>query len=161
MVADNARRVLAALGLVSIALSLAACGSASSTSDATTAAPPEKESHPAEPRPVLHYPPRPPRHVVVRVLEEGSGPRLRPGDQVVARYVGSNPKTKLYQDFWDRSNPYRFEQGGNALGKAWEIGLNGMRVGGRRELVVPSRLAYGDGMMVYVIEPLAVEKRKP
>lgn len=79
----------------------------------------------------------------------------------MARYVGSNPKTKLYQDFWSRENPYRFTLGDNALGRAWEIGLNGMRVGGRRELVVPSRLAYGDGMMVYVIEPIEVEKRKP
>ena len=52
-------------------------------------------------------------------------------------------------------------QGDNTLGKAWEIGLNGMRVGGRRELIVLSRLAYGDGMMVYVIEPLEVEKREP
>jgi FKBP-type peptidyl-prolyl cis-trans isomerase len=116
---------------------------------------------PEPPRPVLHYPPRPPRHVVVKVLKEGSGPRLWPGDHVAARYVGGNPKAKLFQDFWSRDNPYRFEQGGNALAKAWEIGLNGMRVGGRRELVVPSRLAYGDGMMVYVIEPLEIEKRKP
>jgi len=98
---------------------------------------------------------------VVRVVKEGSGVRLRPGDQVAARYVGGNPKTKLFQDFWSRENPYKFVQGQNALGKAWEIGLNGMRVGGRRELIVPSRLAYGDGMMVYVIEPLEVEKRKP
>lgn len=95
---------------------------------------------------------------MVRVIKEGSGARLRPGDQVAARYVGGNPKTKLFQDFWSRENPYRFALGGNALGKAWEIGMNGMRVGGRRELIVPSRLAYGDGMMVYVIEPLEVEK---
>lgn len=39
--------------------------------------------------------------------------------------------------------------------------MKGMKLGGRRELIVPSRLAYGDGMMVYVIELLAMEKRKP
>jgi peptidylprolyl isomerase len=111
------------------------------------------------PKPKLHYPSEPPRHVVVRVLREGSGPRLRAGDNLAARYVGGNAKTKFVQDFWSEESPYRFRLGGNALGKAWVVGLEGMRLGGRRELIVPSRLAYGDGMWVYVIEPLDLEKR--
>lgn len=114
------------------------------------------------PKPRLHYPPKPPRHVVFRILKEGdSGPRVRPGEELAVRYVGGSPKTKFVQDFWSEENPYRFQLGGNALGRAWVIGLKGMRLGGRRELVVPSRLAYGEGMMVYVIELLEMEKRKP
>jgi len=113
------------------------------------------------PKPKLHYPPEPPKHVVVRVLREGSGPRLRSGDALAARYVGGNPKSGFVQDFWSEGAPYRFQLGENNLGKAWEIGLGGMRLGGRRELIVPSRLAYGEGMMVYVIEPLEMETRKP
>jgi FKBP-type peptidyl-prolyl cis-trans isomerase len=168
------------LGLVLSVLVLAACGGGSSTSDSSTststAAPPAKEERSANreerseeptvvevkgtgPKPTLHYPPHPPRHVVTRVLKEGSGPVVRPGDQLAARYVGGGPKTKYLQDFWSEENPYRFRLGGNQLGKAWVIGLSGMRLGGRRELIVPSRLAYDDGMMVYVIEPLALEKR--
>lgn len=96
---------------------------------------------------------------MTRVLREGSGPRVRPGDELAARYVGGNPRTKFVQDFWSEEDPYRFQLGGNTLGKAWVVGLSGMRLGGRRELIVPSRLAYGNGMMVYVIEPLAIEKR--
>jgi FKBP-type peptidyl-prolyl cis-trans isomerase len=113
------------------------------------------------PKPKLRYPSKPPRHVVVRILKEGSGRAVTPGEQLVARYVGGNPKTKLVQDFWSEENPYRFGLGQNALGKAWVIGMRGMKLGGRREITVPSRLAYGDGMMVYVIELLAMEKRKP
>jgi peptidylprolyl isomerase len=113
------------------------------------------------PKPTLHYPPKPPKHVVVRILKEGPGPRVRPGDELAARYVGGNPNTGFVQDFWSEEDPYRFQLGKNRLGKAWEIGLKGMRLGGRRELVVPSRLAYGEGMMVYVIELLELEGRPP
>lgn len=113
------------------------------------------------PKPKLRYPSKPPRHVVVRVLKEGSGRAVTPGEQLAARYVGGNPKTKLVQDFWSEENPYRFTLGKNTLGKAWVVGMKGMKLGGRRELIVPSRLAYGNGMMVYVIELLAMEKQKP
>ena len=112
-------------------------------------------------KPRLPYPPKPPAHVVVRVLKKGSGPAVTPGEELVARYVGGNPKTGQVQDFWSEQNPYRFGFGENRLGKAWVIGMRGMKLGGRRELIVPSRLAYGDGMMVYVIELLAMEKQKP
>ena len=160
MTACGRRRVLLTLSLVAAVLALVACGSDSSSLNASTAT--SRAEHPQEgPKPTLHYPSRPPKHVVVRVIKEGSGARLRPGDQVAALFVGGNPKTKLFQDFWSPDDPYKFKLGGNTLGRAWEIGLSEMRVGGRRELVVPSRLAYGDGMMVFVIEPLEVEKRAP
>jgi FKBP-type peptidyl-prolyl cis-trans isomerase len=99
-----------------------------------------------------------PKHVVVRILKEGSGPAVKPGEHLVARYVGGNPKTKQVQDFWSEEDLYKFTLGENTLGKAWVIGMKGMRLGGRRELIVPSRLAYGEGMMIYVIELLEMER---
>jgi len=112
-------------------------------------------------RPKLHYPSQPPRHVIVRVLRKGTGPRPKFGDFVAARYLGGNPKTKLVQDFWSEESPYRFQLGHNPLAKAWNVGLKGVRLGERREFVVPSRLAYGKGMMVYVIELLEFQESKP
>jgi peptidylprolyl isomerase len=180
-----AQRALVALQLVLVAFALGACGNGSSASDSSSAPPQGEEGRtvatapegPAPsklevdssmisvkgtgPKPKLRYPPKPPRHVVSRVLKEGSGPAITPGEELVARYVGGNPRTKLVQDFWSEENPYRFRFGGNHLAKAWVIGMKGMRLGGRRELIVPSRLAYDNGMMVYVIEVLAMEKRKP
>jgi peptidylprolyl isomerase len=41
--------------------------------------------------------------------------------------------------------------------EGWEESLRGMRVGGRRELIVPSKLAYGTGTLIYVIDLLKVE----
>jgi peptidylprolyl isomerase len=183
-----ALRVLVPLQLVLMALVLGACGSGSTTSDASSAVRQGEEGGPdttalagsaskrsgeidvdasmrsvkgTGPKPKLQYPRKPPRHVVVRILKEGSGRAVKPGEQLVARYVGGNPKTKLVQDFWSEEDPYRFALGKNNLGKAWVIGMRGMKLGGRRELIVPSRLAYGDGMMVYVIELLAMEKKEP
>lgn len=155
---------------------LASCGGSSSAGGSGSTIPPQEgrssapEEHSAAgadyppwkvkgtgPKPKLHYPSQPPRHVVFRVLKEGSGPRARPGEELAVRYMGGDPKTKFVKDFWSEEDPYRFRLGDNYMGKAWEIGLKGMRLGGRRELVIPSRLAYGEGMMVFVIELLEVE----
>jgi hypothetical protein len=164
----------ALLGLVAV-LALMACGGSSKSDTVSTVLIPtqeegsgggERSQAPGAlavkgrgPKPTLHYPSHPPRHVVTRVLREGSGAVVKPGDHLAARYVGGNARTKFVQDFWSEEDPYRFELGGNTLGKAWVVGLSGMRLGGRRELIVPSRFAYGNGLMVYVIEPLEIERR--
>jgi peptidylprolyl isomerase len=184
MILRLAKRALVALQLVLVVSALGACGGNSSARDSSSDSSQGKEGRPdatgpeekapsklkvdasmravkgTGPKPKLRYPPKPPRHVVSRVLKEGSGPAVTPGEELVARFVGGNPKTKQIQDFWSEQNPYRFRFGENHLGKAWLIGMRGMKLGGRRELIVPSRLAYGEGMMVYVIELLAMEKRK-
>lgn len=160
-------RPLPALVALALALALASCGGGAA-SDSTSAVSQVKEGHPdasvgangAEAKPKLHYPAKPPRHVVVRLLKEGSGPPVKPGEELAARYIAGNPKTKFVKDFWSKENPYKFQFGHNYLAKAWGIGLKGMRIGGRRELIIPSRLAYHEGMMVFVIELLAIEKPK-
>lgn len=114
------------------------------------------------PKPTLRYPSTPPKRVVARVLKEGSGPVVRAGDSLIARFVSGNLRTKrVVQEFWGPNDLYRFKLGENRLGNAWVVGMKGMRLGGRRELIVPSRLAYGDGTMVYVIELLGMEQRRP
>jgi peptidylprolyl isomerase len=113
-------------------------------------------------KPKLHYPSTEPNHVISRVLKEGSGPVVRRGDSLIARFVSGNVRTKeVVQEFWGKNDLYRFKLGENRLGNAWVVGMKGMRLGGRRELIVPSRLAYGDGAMVYVIELLGMEQREP
>jgi len=112
-------------------------------------------------KPKLHYPSAPATHVAARVIKEGSGPVVRRGDSLIARFVSGNARTKeVTQEFWGENDLYRFKLGENRLGEAWVTGMKGMRLGGRRELIVPSKLAYGEGTMVYVIEVLGMEKRK-
>src|SRR5262249_61311994 len=103
---------------------------------------------------------RPRGHVVAGFPRVAAVPPIKPGQDRLARYIAGNPKTKFVKDFWSKEDPYKFTCGDNYTAKAWAIGLKGMRVGGRRELIIPSRLAYQEGMMGFVIEILGMEKHK-
>jgi hypothetical protein len=99
---------------------------------------------------------RPPGSLLIRDLEVGSGPVARPGDRVAVRYLGVIYKTgEVYYRGWLYPPALRIRL--RPDGQAWEEGIWGMREGGRRELVVPSRLAFGKGAIDYVIELVRVE----
>ncbi len=99
----------------------------------------------------------PPAELEVRVLEEGSGRRAKPGQTLQVQYVAASYETgKLFEVRWGKSGPFVFNFGSGEALEGWDIGLKGMRVGERRELQIPSKLAYGSGALLYVIELLAI-----
>jgi peptidylprolyl isomerase len=76
-------------------------------------------------------------------LIPGTGDEVAPGATVTANYVGVGGKTgKEFDSSWDRGQPAQFPLA-NVI-KGWQDGLPGMKVGGRRLLVIPAALAYGD-----------------
>jgi peptidylprolyl isomerase len=178
-------RALVPVHLVLIVLVLGACGSATPASDSsstvsqakerTPGAAPERRSAKAADvekvaatggKPHIAALPGPlPKKLVVRKLKQGSGSRVRRGDRLGARFIAFNYKTKRVQDFWEGgqggSAPYLFALGQGRVRKGWEIVLPGQRLGTRLELLLPSRLAYGDGPMRYVVELLEREKPQP
>jgi peptidylprolyl isomerase len=86
----------------------------------------------------------PPSKLVVRELEEGAGPVAKAGDEVSVHYVGVLHETgQEFEASWDGGEPIVFPLGSGSVIPGWEQGLKGMRVGGRRELVIPPKLAYG------------------
>jgi peptidylprolyl isomerase len=91
----------------------------------------------------------PPEKLLVRDLEEGSGPPARRGEIVAVRYTGALYETGEIE-YGGKTNP--FPLGSAGLGEGFEKGIEGMRVGGRREVVMPSRLHGGTGAYDYVIE---------
>jgi peptidylprolyl isomerase len=94
--------------------------------------------------------------LVVDDLQEGSGAVIRAGDQVYLHYVGVNYSTgEEFEASW-RKTPFTFKFGSGEVLDGWEEGLKGMKVGGRRQLIVPSKLAYETGPLVYVIDLLKV-----
>jgi peptidylprolyl isomerase len=100
----------------------------------------------------------PPKELIVEDLEEGSGPGAKAGDEISLLYVGVNYKTgEEFQASWDRDTPFRFELGDEEVLAGWEQGLLGMKAGGRRQLIVPSHLAYDTGALIYVIDLLKIE----
>lgn len=100
----------------------------------------------------------PPKYLVVRDLKKGFGAPAHHGERIGVQYVAVAYKTgRPFEVRWQQPQPFSFAFGGGEVRKGWEIGLKGLRVGGRRELILPSRLAYGTGALVYVVELLEVE----
>ena len=76
---------------------------------------------------------------------EGDGAVARAGQIVTVHYVGVLYQTgEQFDASWDRGQPFKFELGAGRVIAGWDDGVEGMRVGGRRELVIPPALAYGD-----------------
>jgi len=72
----------------------------------------------------------------------GTGATPRPGRPVLVRYVGRLPRSKKPFDKTDK-NPFRFKFGAGEVIKGWDLGLRGMKVGGKRRLTIPPHLGYG------------------
>lgn len=105
---------------------------------------------------VPHGPP--PKKLVVRQLKRGFGAAAHWGERLGVQFVGVDYKTgKAFEVRWQQPQPFSFNFGEGEVRKGWEIGLKGMRIGGRRELILPSRLAYGTGPLLYVVELLSIE----
>lgn len=86
----------------------------------------------------------PPKKVETKDLEEGTGPAAKPGDQVTVQYVGVNYRTgSEFDASWDRGEPFTFTLGKHEVISGWDMGIKGMKAGGRRELIIPPNHAYG------------------
>ncbi|MFJ6938674.1 FKBP-type peptidyl-prolyl cis-trans isomerase [Streptomyces sp. NPDC101132] len=86
-----------------------------------------------------------PAELTVRDLVVGDGPEVKPGMVVKVHYVGVTFETgQEFDASWDRGEPFKFALGSGRVIKGWDRGVKGMRVGGRREIVVPPRLGYGN-----------------
>ena len=87
----------------------------------------------------------PPAKLVIRDLEVGKGAVAERGKALAVDYKGVRwDDGFVFDSTWDGGKPFQFLLGGNQVIQGWEKGLAGMHVGGRRELIVPPDLAYGD-----------------
>ncbi len=84
-------------------------------------------------------------------LKEGTGAQPKTGDTVQVKYIGRFENGKIF----DQSGPkdFFFKLGKGEVIKGWDEGVGTMKVGGRRKLIVPSKLAYGDAGYPGVIPP--------
>lgn len=105
----------------------------------------------------------PPTELLVTDIIIGEGAQAEPGDQVTVHYLGVDFETgEQFDASWDRGEPIRFPLAGLIAG--WQEGIPGMKVGGRRRLVIPPALAYGESgshrlagrTLVFVIDLLGV-----
>ena len=80
----------------------------------------------------------------IKDLKKGTGTEAKSGDEVTVQYVGVNYKTgEEFDSSWSRNEPFTFTLGAGEVIPGWDQGVDGMKVGGRRELIIPPELAYG------------------
>ena len=96
----------------------------------------------------------PPADLEITDIWEGDGAEARAGDTVQVHYVGVAYSTgEEFDASWSRGIPLEFELGAGRVIAGWDEGVQGMKVGGRRQLVIPPDLAYGDRGAGSVIAP--------
>lgn len=105
-------------------------------------------------RPIIETPGGdPPAEMEVTDLVVGDGAEATAGTSLAMNYVGASFATgKEFDASWGRG-PFRFALGAGRVIAGWDQGILGMRVGGRRKLVIPPGLAYGDRGAGGVIKP--------
>ena len=105
----------------------------------------------------------PPAELVITDLIVGDGAQALPGGRVEVHYVGVDFETgEQFDASWDRGESITFPLTGLIAG--WQEGIPGMRVGGRRQLVIPPAMAYGESgghrlsgrTLVFIIDLLDV-----
>ncbi len=167
------KSILIPLACAALALGLAACGGDEGSSEATTEAASEATTAAAggdtATKPKVEVPKgEPPTQLEVTDLVEGTGPEAKTGDVVTVQYVGVDYATgEEFDASWDRGQPFPFTLGAGDVIQGWDLGVAGMKVGGRRELVIPPGLAYGqqgsppaigpNATLIFVVDLLAVE----
>ncbi len=86
----------------------------------------------------------PPCNLVIGDIVQGRGPAAKPGDPLTMKYVGvTYASGKQFDASWDRGQDFPFTLGGGQVIAGWDQGLVGMKVGGRRQLIIPPALGYG------------------
>ncbi len=95
-----------------------------------------------------------PAELVIVDEIEGDGPVAEAGKTVTAHYVGVAFSTgEEFDASWNRGAPFSFPLGGGRVIAGWDQGIAGMKVGGRRRLVIPPHLGYGNRGAGGVIKP--------
>jgi FKBP-type peptidyl-prolyl cis-trans isomerase len=129
---------------------------AMATDTTTTAA--TASAKPAAPQPSASAAPPaapsdPNAKLVSTDLVVGKGAAAKTGDTVDVHYVGTLLDGKEFDSSRKRGKPFGFTLGKGQVIRGWDQGVAGMKVGGKRKLVIPPTLAYGEHGMGSVIPP--------
>jgi peptidylprolyl isomerase len=155
------RRSRLGLGIATLgaAVLVAGCGSSGSSSTITvgnesasankliehTVVVTTPKTGPLSKEPTIATPKGPaPTTLQTKEIITGTGAEAKAGDSVTVNYVGAlYSNGKVFDASWNRKEPFTFTLGQGQVIPGWDKGVAGMKVGGRRELIIPAELAYG------------------
>lgn len=105
--------------------------------------------------------------LIIEELVTGDGAEAATGQEVTVHYTGWLTDGKKFDSSKDRDDPFVFPLGGGRVIRGWDEGVQGMKVGGKRKLTIPSDLGYGtrgaggvippNATLVFEVELLAVD----
>jgi peptidylprolyl isomerase len=151
-------------GATQAAITAATTTATTPTSTVTTPKPPS----PLSTRPTVTVPTGPaPAKLVTKDLITGTGTTAKSGDTVTVNYVGVlYTNGKEFDSSWSRKQTFTTPLTTGSVIPGWVEGIPGMKVGGRRELIIPANLAYGktgsgsaippNSTLVFVVDLLSV-----
>ena len=96
--------------------------------------------------------------LTVNVLQQGDGAVATRYSNVAVHYTGWLLDGTKFDSSVDRGQPFEFILGARSVIQGWDIGVEGMKIGEKRELIIPSHLAYGDRGAGALIKPGATLK---
>lgn len=91
--------------------------------------------------------------VKIEITNPGDGSEIRDGQIAVVHYRGRLTNGQEFDSSYSRGKPFQFRLGTGQVIKGWDIGVSGMKVGGKRTLTIPSDLGYGSRGAGGVIPP--------
>jgi FKBP-type peptidyl-prolyl cis-trans isomerase FkpA len=91
-------------------------------------------------------------------LKTGTGREANPGDTASVHYTGWLMDGKKFDSSLDRKEPFQFRVGAGQVIRGWDEGVTGMKIGGKRLLLIPPQLGYGARGAGGVIPPNATLK---
>ncbi len=148
--------VIAALCLT---IAISACGGGDSASKASDASTQASASEPLQPfEPEIDPPRTLPKKLIINNIKEGTGPAAEPGDELTVDYYSINKNDK--KQYGSGLTDFEFELGTGDYWYGWEKGIEGMKVGGRRELLIPPQLTKNLGYLFTIVDLLKIEKPK-
>lgn len=109
--------------------------------------------------------------VKIDEIKTGTGPAAADGDLISVHYTGTLEDGSVFDSSLRRGEPFELTLGHGQVIPGWEIGLRGMKQGGKRKLTIPPDLAYGEASpdpqtippnatLIFEVELLKVEKPK-
>ena len=79
---------------------------------------------------------------LIEDIKKGNGDEVQSGDYVIIHYSGTLKDGTKFDSSYERGSPFKTRIGVGAVIDGWDMGVLGMKVGGKRKLIIPGKLAY-------------------
>jgi len=145
------KKVFSLIGVILITLMISGCIKGANDEGEKDTQPDEVVEEEIQEEPVVIA-----TELQVEILQEGTGERqVQANDVISVHYVGTLTDGTKFDSSIDRGEPFTFTVGIGQVIKGWDQGTQGMKVGEKRKLTIPSELAYGEQGSGAVIPPNA------